>query len=819
MSATSVSTPSGLTNPTSAVTPPRGSMSSQQRGRGSPRDSMGSSPRDSIGSRSGPLDLPDSPDNSRPNSREFATTPLGRTPVPAPSGGLGTDVRSFGTGSFTTPNFSGNTHVTTLTSTVVDENSLGLRAMAGVPGELDSARKGRTDEMPAGFGKLYADHLSIKQGMVRENNFLFHHGAKWPEVHRDFGDSEFRRQKRLPSGTTAPSPIRGMSLEDFDFYGGPFPGLYQDNEESNEEYTPGQDVSTFVFDDGRVRPISDKSPFGQRPKSRSVTPWNAHSLGLVVDAQLEHGDSLAKLEEEELVPRFDTRECFYCHACGSLDPVMIDYCFVALGQVLSKRRLPIGAGPWADSNSQWPMFVAWTKHYSDADRVAFKSRLLCVAGNLVPQPLRDVRELVAKSVKEDRHGVPLRMRDMSQLECTVLVVTSFESALDWTDWQIGMHGIIISFEDYRGNIFSDSYLPDVPAMSGWDKEQTINCLIRKAGYNGYLDATFRKQQVTLTRFTTARVSKTYAQHQEDTARSVFDFVSFEVDEVSLATKETISAVEATLDSDSVMTELSTPRTESEEEEETEATRQWGKLGRSTTVGSSVKAFKRGGGSRRGSGWLGRRGSRRVSTAPAPQAGAEEAGLGPPMSPMRRGFSFRSGPKLTSPSLAATKLSLKEIRRGSVSVRPSATSTEGDNSTHSEYESATSAKRDAAMIAFAFQKRTDPDGEGEGAGEGTRPGAGKGEEECEAEGADAPYPPASPGTPGTPSSFTSPEQQRGSGGSRVCTPTSPRPRSSASSRGTPRSPKPRDSSSSGSGRSPKAAKRRKSVSSKFVEMLL
>lgn len=51
------------------------------------------------------------------------------------------------------------------------------------------------------------------------------------------------------------------------------------------------------------------------------------------------------------------------------------------------------------------------------------------------------------------------------------------------DWILGSHGIRISFI-HRGRRFGATYLPDVPVEQGWTKEETVESLMRKAGWEG-----------------------------------------------------------------------------------------------------------------------------------------------------------------------------------------------------------------------------------------------------------------------------------------------------------------------------------------------
>lgn len=51
------------------------------------------------------------------------------------------------------------------------------------------------------------------------------------------------------------------------------------------------------------------------------------------------------------------------------------------------------------------------------------------------------------------------------------------------DWELGTHGLRISFV-HRGRRFGATYLPDVPTEQGWTKEETVESLMRKSGWDG-----------------------------------------------------------------------------------------------------------------------------------------------------------------------------------------------------------------------------------------------------------------------------------------------------------------------------------------------
>ncbi len=66
---------------------------------------------------------------------------------------------------------------------------------------------------------------------------------------------------------------------------------------------------------------------------------------------------------------------------------------------------------------------------------------------------------------------------------SVTLLTDFETAKDAMDWELGVHGIRISFYA-RNKRYGACYLPDVAVEQGWDREETVVSLMRKAGWGG-----------------------------------------------------------------------------------------------------------------------------------------------------------------------------------------------------------------------------------------------------------------------------------------------------------------------------------------------
>lgn len=87
--------------------------------------------------------------------------------------------------------------------------------------------------------------------------------------------------------------------------------------------------------------------------------------------------------------------------------------------------------------------------------------------------------------EDDRFG-PIGLKEVDTLTCGVSLLTDFEKVEDPMDWEVGTHGIEIDFP-HKGKKFSGTFLPEVAEEQGWDKTDTLNNLIQKAGYRKPLE--------------------------------------------------------------------------------------------------------------------------------------------------------------------------------------------------------------------------------------------------------------------------------------------------------------------------------------------
>lgn len=180
---------------------------------------------------------------------------------------------------------------------------------------------------------------------------------------------------------------------------------------------------------------------------------------------------------------------------------MCAYCFDVLVSHFDNKECP--EYPLQISNC--PMFVTLNSIVSTNQ----KSLRGCI-GTLSPRPLHEMSYFVMSSAFRDRRFLPLVCDELSSLEICVSLLVNYEDGLHYLDWEIGLHGIIIEFNE-NGSCYSATYLPDVASEQGWTKEEAIESLARKSGYRGQLSSKIL-QSMKLTRYQTSKMSMTYADY-------------------------------------------------------------------------------------------------------------------------------------------------------------------------------------------------------------------------------------------------------------------------------------------------------------------
>lgn len=174
----------------------------------------------------------------------------------------------------------------------------------------------------------------------------------------------------------------------------------------------------------------------------------------------------------------------------SANKEMVVYCFDNLVAHYTSELVP----PPAFDEGEHPLFVTWKKV------VGGEPRLRGCIGTLEARCLfNGFKDYALTSALRDRRFPPIQAREIPYLECTVSILTDYEPAANYLDWEVGKHGMIMEFNDPDTTRRSATYLPEVAAQEGWTKTETIDSLMRKSGYMGPITESLRKR-VRITRY-------------------------------------------------------------------------------------------------------------------------------------------------------------------------------------------------------------------------------------------------------------------------------------------------------------------------------
>eukprot|EP00472_Partenskyella_glossopodia_P014324 CAMPEP_0197541658 /NCGR_PEP_ID=MMETSP1318-20131121/67283_1 /TAXON_ID=552666 /ORGANISM="Partenskyella glossopodia, Strain RCC365" /LENGTH=210 /DNA_ID=CAMNT_0043100859 /DNA_START=666 /DNA_END=1298 /DNA_ORIENTATION=- len=186
------------------------------------------------------------------------------------------------------------------------------------------------------------------------------------------------------------------------------------------------------------------------------------------------------------------------------------FCFDVLHNHLKAQDLAHKQIPDPDlPNGKFPLFVTWK--IFDKKRSYWKLRG-CI-GTFEPRHLNQgLKDYALISALKDSRFSPISLPELSLLSVNTSFLTDFEDAKDCMDWKVGVHGISISFSvQYKS--YSATYLPEVCPEQGWSKEECLDSLIRKAGYQRRIHSKLRSS-ISLTRYQSVKTSMTYEEYEK-----------------------------------------------------------------------------------------------------------------------------------------------------------------------------------------------------------------------------------------------------------------------------------------------------------------
>lgn len=163
--------------------------------------------------------------------------------------------------------------------------------------------------------------------------------------------------------------------------------------------------------------------------------------------------------------------------------------------------------------ASFPLFVTWNTYDDDDSPDDEEVSLRGCIGTFESQDLHSaVPEYAIISALNDHRFPPISKVELPTLQTAVTLLTDFETVEDPYDWEIGTHGVRLSFQD-RGRRYGSTYLPDVAAEQGWTKEETLFSLTRKAGWMGS-QSKFKDLPLGVTRYQGSKAKMGYAEYKK-----------------------------------------------------------------------------------------------------------------------------------------------------------------------------------------------------------------------------------------------------------------------------------------------------------------
>ncbi|KAJ2402341.1 AMME syndrome candidate protein 1 protein [Coemansia sp. RSA 2559] len=186
------------------------------------------------------------------------------------------------------------------------------------------------------------------------------------------------------------------------------------------------------------------------------------------------------------------------------------FCFDVLLAQLSRTGSPSSVAATFDNrNKDYPLFVTWQKKSSSGSE---EERLRGCIGNFSPMRLDSgLREYALTSALRDTRFHPIAPNEVPRLSCSVSLLTDFEDANDYMDWDIGVHGVWLEFRMPGGRKRTATFLPEIAEEQGWSKVETIDHLLRKGGYELTITDEFR-QSTKLTRYQSQKAHLSYDEY-------------------------------------------------------------------------------------------------------------------------------------------------------------------------------------------------------------------------------------------------------------------------------------------------------------------
>ena len=114
-----------------------------------------------------------------------------------------------------------------------------------------------------------------------------------------------------------------------------------------------------------------------------------------------------------------------------------------------------------------------------------------------------------RSALKDPRFSPISIEEVDGLKVEVSLLGNFKEEENLYAWEIGKHGIILSFKKGQ-RVYNGTFLPEVADEEGWNHQETLTHLAAKTGYKGKLESVKEAQ---LTTYESSKAAMTYEEYK------------------------------------------------------------------------------------------------------------------------------------------------------------------------------------------------------------------------------------------------------------------------------------------------------------------
>lgn len=200
------------------------------------------------------------------------------------------------------------------------------------------------------------------------------------------------------------------------------------------------------YQDGNVDAVDDLAEEIAQPKPTTLAAKNGLQVPSISRLQASSPASASSVPSTP--SSLSTASSFT--ALGDKSKSSSNSSFFSFGRSKQPSPLP-------PKEDEYPLFVTWN---TVSHRSGQKSLRGCIGTFEAHELGRGLRDYALTAAFDDARFPPISRNELSTLSCSTTFLMNFTTCKDAFDWELGTHGIRISFM-HHGKRYGATYLPDV----------------------------------------------------------------------------------------------------------------------------------------------------------------------------------------------------------------------------------------------------------------------------------------------------------------------------------------------------------------------